>query len=152
MWKTLTVAGMLVAGTAMAADKGEVPILRQWAGANAAQEKPRQAVVQDQKAWEEIWSAMEGNVLPKPETPKVDFDKTEIIAVFMGMRMSGGYGVKIVKIEEQDKKLVVTVKESGPPPGAMVTMALTSPYHVVAIAKSAKPVEFALEANDKKNK
>ena len=103
-------------------------------------------MVKDQKGWEEVWSSMEGNVQPKPETPKVDFEKNRVIAVFMGMRRSGGYTVKITNIEEKDK-LVVTVKESGPPPDAMVTMALTSPFHVVVIPRSDKAVEFVNEKN-----
>jgi hypothetical protein len=64
-----------------------------------------------------------------------------VIAVFMGTRMSGGYSVKITGVEQNDK-VTVKVKESSPPPDAMVTMALTSPYHVVVVPKSDKPVEF----------
>ena len=145
MWKILTLAGLMMTGIALAAEKSPgVAVVKEWKGANATQEAPKRIVVEDQKGWEEVWSGMEGNVQPKPETPKVDFDKHKVIAVFMGRRMTGGYSVKITGIEENGK-LVVKVKESGPPPGAMVTMALTSPYHVMVVPKTDKPVEFVTE-------
>jgi len=149
MWKILALAGLLITGTALAAEKAPgVAIVKEWKGSNAAQEKPKRVVVENQKGWEEVWSSMEGNVQPKPETPKIDFSKNTVIAVFMGMRKSGGYSVKITSIEEKDK-LVVVVKESDPPPDAMVTMALTSPYHVVVIPKTRKAIEFVNEKNEK---
>lgn len=145
MWKILTLVGLMMTGIALADEKKPgVAVVKEWKGSNAVQEAPKRIVVEDQKGWEEVWSGMEGNRHPKPKTPKIDFDTHKVIAVFMGRRMTGGYSVKITSIEEKDK-LVVKVKESGPPPGAMVTMALTSPYHVVVIPKADKPVEFINE-------
>jgi hypothetical protein len=145
MWETLILAGLVLAGTAAAAEKSQtVAVIKEWKGFNAAQEAPKRVVVKDQKGWEEVWTGMEGNVNPKPETPKVDFDSRMVIAVFMGTRKSGGYSVKITSIE-QNGKVTVKVKESSPPPDAIVTMALTSPYHVVVVPKSDKPVEFINE-------
>ena len=145
MWKTLTLAGLVLAGSAVAAEKSScVAVIQEWKGANSAREAPKRIVVKDQKGWEEVWSGMKGNESPKPETPKVDFDSQMVIAVFMGTRNTGGYSVKITSVE-QNGKVTVKVKESSPPPGAIVTTALTSPYHVVVVAKSDKPVEFVNE-------
>ena len=96
MWKTLILAGLVLVGSAAAAEKSQtVAIIKEWKGFNAAQESPKRVVVKDQKGWEEVWSGMNGNVMPKPGTPKVDFDSQMVIAVFMGTRKSGGYSVKI---------------------------------------------------------
>ncbi|MCE5279776.1 MAG: protease complex subunit PrcB family protein [Planctomycetaceae bacterium] len=131
----------------VAAEKGTaVAVVQQWRGFNASQEAPRRVVVKDQKAWEEVWSAMVGYLEPKPEAPKVDFDSQMVIAVFMGRRSTGGFSIQITGIELNDK-MVVAVKQSSPPPGAITTQALTSPYHVVVVAKTDKPVEFV---DDKK--
>jgi hypothetical protein len=142
MWKIPALMGLLLTGTALAAEKGPgVDIVKEWKGSNATQETPTQRVVEDQAGWEEVWRSMKGNAHPKPDIPKIDFTTHTVIAVFMGRRMSGGYAVLITSIEGNDK-LVVTVKESGPSRGAMVTMALTSPYHVAVIPKIDKAVEF----------
>lgn len=134
--------GLLVHG-AREAPLG-MPIEQQWKGFNSKQEKSQRLVIRDQKVWATTWGAMKGNIMPKPAVPVIDFDKQMVVAVFMGRKMSGGYGIKIVKVEETDK-LIVTVKESAPQKGAMVTMALTSPYHVLVISKSDKKVEFVNE-------
>ena len=145
----MLLAGLVLASGAVEAPKTPaVAIVKEWKGFYASQEAPKKVVAKDQKEWEEIWSSMQGKVQPKPETPKIDFDKNVVIAVFMGRKMTGGYSVKVLKIEEKNK-LVVTVKVSGPPPGAMVTMALTSPYHVVVVPKTDKAVEFVSEKTEK---
>ena len=124
-----------------AAEKPGPAVLQQWKGANSAQNAPQRVVVKDQKSWEKTWSGIKGSIQPKPEVPKIDFDKNMVIAVFMGRKNTGGYAVEIAKIEEKEK-LVVTVKETSPRPDAMVTMALTAPYHVVVVPKTGKAVEF----------
>ena len=139
----IVVLGMLSGVMVYAAAEAPLgmPIKKQWKGNNAKQEKPQRLVIKDQKAWEKTWALMKGNIMPKQAAPKIDFNKNMVIAVFMGRKMSGGYSIKVAKIDDKDK-LIVTVKESSPPKGGMTTMALTSPYHVVVIAKSAKEVEF----------
>jgi hypothetical protein len=142
MCRILALAGLLLAGTAVAAEKGPgVTIIKEWSGAYSAQEKPKHMVAKDQKAWEEIWSGMNGNISPKPETPKIDFDRQMVIAVFMGTRNTGGYSVKITRIESNGT-LMVWVKQSSPPPGMMVTEALTAPYHAVVVPKSDKAIDW----------
>jgi len=138
----LLLAALLSMG-GVAADDEEpgVPIVKEWTGANAKREAPGRVVAGDQESWKKIWSGMTGNTRPQAATPKIDFGKQQVLAVFMGRRNTGGYSVKIVRIEDKTKR-VVTVRESSPPPDAMVTMALTSPYHVVVVPKTSKKVEF----------
>jgi hypothetical protein len=59
--------------------------------------------------------------------------------------MPGLFWTAVITSIEQNGKVTVKVKESSPPPDAIVTMALTSPYHVVVVAKSDKQVEFINE-------
>ncbi|MCY2930739.1 MAG: protease complex subunit PrcB family protein [Planctomycetota bacterium] len=119
-------------------------IINEWVGSRSVQEAPRQVVVKDRKEWEELWSDVTKNRTPAPETPKGDFARQMVIAVFMGTQNSGGYAIRITGIEEGDT-LTVKVKQSVPPPGAMSAAVMTAPYHVVVVAKSDKPVEFVNE-------
>lgn len=59
-----------------------------------------------------------------------DFFKTgAVVGAFLGTRRSGGYGVEVAR----DGEGSVRVAEKSPPPGAMTTQALTSPFKVVSV-------------------
>jgi hypothetical protein len=118
-------------------------IVKEWKDSGGGVEtQPKRIVVKDPKEWETVWSAMTGNRSPKPETPQIDFGIHMIIAVFMGERSTGGYSVAITDIADLNGKRVVTLKTQNPPPDAVLTQALTSPYHVVLVPKTSLPVGF----------
>jgi hypothetical protein len=50
-----------------------------------------------------------------------------VLGAFLGERPTGGYGVEIVRI--CDGRIVV--ERRSPPEDAIVTQALTAPYHMV---------------------
>ncbi len=130
-------------------EQGEaVPIAQQWTGWNATQSKPRREVVRDAASWNALWRVMFGNNVPIPDVPEIDFQKHMVIGVFMGTRPSGGYSVKLARIVENDK-IKVFVRQQSPGPDDMVTMALTSPFHVVVVPRSEKPVEFVAPPEEK---
>ncbi len=59
-----------------------------------------------------------------------DFFQTHVVvAAFLGQRSSGGYSIALKRTGRNGLSLV----EQGPPKGAMVTMALTAPFRVVAL-------------------
>jgi predicted amidohydrolase len=62
-------------------------------------------------------------------------DRT-LVAAFQGEQRSGGYTVTITKLELDGERLLVHVKLVVPAADAMVTMALTSPAHVVSVLTS----------------
>lgn len=67
------------------------------------------------------------------------------VAAFQGEQMSGGYTIRIDRIERDGDRLVVHATFTEPTPGSMNTMALTSPVHVVSIAAAdAKDVKEAV--------
>lgn len=131
-------------------NKGEaVTISQQWTGWNSAQSTPRREVVRDAESWDSLWKTMFGKNVPLPDVPEIDFQKHMVIGAFLGTRPSGGYSVSIARIVENDK-IQVFVRQQSPGPGDMVTMALTSPFHVVVIPRSEKPVEFVASPEDKR--
>jgi hypothetical protein len=60
-------------------------------------------------------------------------DRT-LVAAFQGEQRSGGYTITITKLELDGERLLVHVKLVVPAADAMVTMALTSPAHVVSVS------------------
>jgi hypothetical protein len=62
-----------------------------------------------------------------------DVQKSNFVILNMGEKSSGGYKITVENVEETDKNIIISVKESNPEPGAMVTQALTNPFSVVQI-------------------
>lgn len=65
----------------------------------------------------------------KPE----DITSANFLILNMGEKSTGGYSIGVEKVEETADKIIVTVKETEPKPGDMVTQAITYPYAVVKI-------------------
>lgn len=99
-------------------------------------------VINDAEAWADVWNNTTANLVPQPALPEVDFSKETIIAVFLGVKSTSGYEIKITEIKEEQGKVFVYVKESEPKPRAMVATVLTYPYHIVKTEKITKDVEF----------
>lgn len=59
-----------------------------------------------------------------------------LIAAFAGEQPTGGYAIRIDRVERDGARLVVHATFTGPAPGAIVTQAFTSPAHVVSIAQA----------------
>ena len=105
-------------------------------------QKRQQVVIQSPSEWVSFWAAHVSNHDPSPKLPDVDFQKKSVIGIFMGQQKTGGYAVKIARVAETAKEIRVFFQETRPAQGAIVTMAMTSPYHLVAIPKTTKKVVF----------
>jgi hypothetical protein len=67
------------------------------------------------------------------------------VAAFQGEQRSGGFSIHIERIERDGDRLIVHAKFTEPTPDDFVTMALTSPVHVVSIAAAdAKDLKLAV--------
>jgi hypothetical protein len=62
-----------------------------------------------------------------------DIQNSNFIVLNMGEKTSGGYKIGIDTVVETDKNIIITVKETIPAPGGMVTQAFTNPFCVVKI-------------------
>jgi PrcB C-terminal len=62
-----------------------------------------------------------------------DVLSSNFIVLNMGEKTSGGYKIGIDTVVETDKSIIITVKETIPEPGGMVTQAFTNPFCVVKI-------------------
>ena len=77
------------------------------------------------RRWEEIVGG--------GERPQVDFDSESVVILLAGSRRSGGYSVEPRGVTVDGRVLVVDAVVKSPPPDAIVTMALTSPFAVIAV-------------------
>ena len=59
-----------------------------------------------------------------------------VIAVFQGRQPTGGFGIRVTRVERQGDRLVVHAIFSKPLDNAFVTDLVTSPLHIVSIPAS----------------
>ena len=102
----------------------------------------KQEVIKDRAGWEKLWSQHSVNKRGENRVPEIDFTKEIVIFVAMGRQRTGGYSIELANVEVVDQKLKISFKRKSPPPGAMATMALTAPFHIVAVPKSDLKAEF----------
>lgn len=86
--------------------------------------------------WDAFWRQVQR---PKPQS--LDTAREMGVAVFLGQRNTGGYGVEILQVKAEGGKLVVEYRETTPSPDMMVTQALTTPWTVVVVPRSDLPLE-----------
>jgi hypothetical protein len=55
------------------------------------------------------------------------------IAVFAGSQRTGGYGIRVVRVDRAGETLTVQAMFSSPAPDALTIQVLTSPAHLVSI-------------------
>jgi hypothetical protein len=69
----------------------------------------------------------------KGKIKEEDVKKANYIVLNMGEKNTGGYSIGVEKVEETDKNIIITVKETAPAPDSMVMQVITYPYAVVKI-------------------
>ena len=58
------------------------------------------------------------------------------IAAFAGSQRTGGYGIRVVRVERAGDMLTVRAMFSSPAPNALTIQVLTSPAHLVSIDRA----------------
>jgi hypothetical protein len=130
----------------------EGPDSKPWrkiaSGSQSNIEEASRKVIQSQEQWRKWWEKhntvekfIDGKTVPKPP-PKVDFEKESVLVATLGRRSTGGSAVRFTEICRKDGVLTATFQISSPGPEDMVTMALTSPFVVIAIPKHEGSVKF----------
>ncbi len=101
-----------------------------------ALEQPQVFKIETQAGWDDFWSRHQGNLIPPPDLPQVDFSSEMVIAVVDRAEPSGGFRFEITDIEDVEGRLVVRVSKAIPGPDCIVTAVITQPFHIVRMAKS----------------
>lgn len=112
-------------------------------GTSSGYEDELRAVYRTPDEFAALWHTHASKVLPTPDVPSVDFESEMVAAVFLGQKITGGYGVEVTSVDRNDAGAVtVNYETSSPPPGAMTITALTEPFHMIRLEKSAGEVVF----------
>jgi hypothetical protein len=101
---------------------------------------PKILVIKEASMLSEVYGKINMTRKPGYPYPQVDFEKEMIIAIFMGEKNVGGYGVQIDHIQENDDTLSVYVKETSP--GEMAMTVMCQPFSLVKMARSDKKMNF----------
>jgi hypothetical protein len=83
----------------------------------------------DAETYRAKWESLIGN----GEPPAVDFATESVVFLFGGQRPTGGYKYEVRGVSIDGDTLVVDGGVKGPPSRSINTMALTSPYAVIAV-------------------
>ena len=138
MTGTSTLAAVLSALVLAAATPDPIAFKELDKGATSAIEHSREVAVRTAGEWKTLCADhAEGR-----RCQSVNFSKSMVVGVFLGMRPTTGYGVEIASIERDGQALVVTYRELVPNPDAMMPQVLTAPFVLVTIDQFAGPVSF----------
>jgi hypothetical protein len=103
-------------------------------------------LVADQGSLLTLWNRAHGHQLTVPNLPPIDFERETVVALFAGEKSSGGYGVSVSSVTEQNGELYVDVTFSTPAPGSLTTQALTSPWALVRVLRGGYQVAWLRDA------
>lgn len=100
-----------------------------------------EAIIREECHWLDFWEKHTDNVWPPPPAPSIDFDKYVVIAVVLGNRPSGCYGVEINQISGDGCGRKIHIRERVPCSGELCTLAITNPFHYIKVCKSFLPFD-----------
>jgi hypothetical protein len=72
--------------------------------------------------------------------PPIDFAHRTAILVASGPRSSTAYGLQVISVVEERRRIVVTVRERTPSLARPGAATLTFPFRLITIERSRKPV------------
>jgi hypothetical protein len=108
-----------------------------WSGAFAGFNPAGNRTISDRPEWLRLWAG-----LSTEPAPQIDFERSQIVAIFLGRRPSGGYRVEIVESAATESFIAVRYREIKPPPGITPPEGATSPFALRVLPRSVLPVRF----------
>lgn len=100
--------------------------------------------------WGAYWSRVSGR--PMNEAPNnIDWFKFRLVAVHLGTRPTGGYGLKIARVERNGSIGIIRAIEETPVPGSIVSQAQTSPYAIVKVPRNLTQFKLDLSTRERGN-
>ena len=101
-------------------------------------DEPRQVVVRTTDEWQAVWEEHDR----RAPAPPVDFSASTVVGLFLGSRRTAGFEIEITAVKQEGHVLVVEYVERTPRPGSFVAQIITSPFHLVSVARNEGEVQF----------
>ena len=89
----------------------------------------------------ELWELAYGNRLPKARPPVLERGRC-LAGFFWGMKPTGGYRIEVLGGRVAGRTASFTLELKTPPPGALTTQALTSPFVILELFRPVEEVRF----------
>jgi hypothetical protein len=102
-------------------------------------------VVKGERRWSKVWRSLRA----EGRLPRIDFSRQMLLVASQGRQPSGGHLLRITGVEASGGALLVDVTEVSPGEGCITAGVITSPYHVVRVTRSDKPVRFRRHPKEK---
>lgn len=109
--------------------EGAIPLRRLGTWTQSGIAEAHRLVIRDADTWARFWSELD-----RARPPAVDFTRDAVVAVTMGQQPTGGYGIRIDRVERTGNDLVIHLTEIVPGPTCVTTQGLTQPVDVVVIS------------------
>ncbi len=94
--------------------------------------------VLNEEHFREVWDLAYGEGVPMPS---VDFTVYEVLAIFDGERMTGGYEVGVRRIVDVGTVREVSIVHTAPGASCITTQAFTSPFQMVKVPKTDNSID-----------
>jgi hypothetical protein len=105
--------------------------------------------IKSQNELDKFWALHKAIEIPPGAAPIIDFEKKMIIVVICPVYPSGGYGIKLDQLYDEEKELAVNVTVTSPGSSCIVPDELTQPYIIIETDISELPVTLNLTKNTK---
>ena len=95
-------------------------------------------LITTQEELAKLWKLIE----EPSRVPKVDFNANVVAAVFAGEAPTAGYAIKVVRVEDADKR-IVNVELTRPDETCVLAQSVVAPYQIVELPKTSLPFTHA---------
>ncbi len=96
----------------------------------------------------QAWNQAHGSSLSVPPVPSADLARETLVAIFLGAKPTGGYGLDVEAASLEGGDLYVDVRATSPAAGAITTQALTSPWLLLRIPRGDVSAVWFRDAED----
>jgi uncharacterized membrane protein len=101
--------------------------------------EPRRVIARTEAEWRVLWAVHAG---PDAAPPAVDLGGHTVAAAFAGEKPSAGYSIDVTEADRADG-IDLVAEEHGPGRGTVAAAILTSPFHIVAVPRTAGEVSWS---------
>jgi hypothetical protein len=77
--------------------------------------------------------------------PPIDFDERTGVLIAAGPRSTDAYALEVVRVTEERRRIVVSIRERAPSLARPGAARLTFPFRLITIARTEKPIELDWE-------
>ncbi|MES2258688.1 MAG: protease complex subunit PrcB family protein [Pseudomonadota bacterium] len=107
---------------------------------NSGITRAQTVVIKDAASWAELWQRHSG----KAPLPAVDFGKSMVVGIFSGEKPGGCYDSEFTNVYRLKGKEALYVEHTDnlPGPAVLCIASITSPAHLITVARTDAPVTF----------